>query len=779
MTAKRNDTNMNGWNRISLISAIIIVLSFPIYLLVSQSSLNSGATPLYGEPYYTGGESCIECHQKEFELWKASDHDLAMAHATEESVVGDFNDISIEFRGETHRFYKRDSSFFVFTNGPSGEAEEFEIKYTFGVRPLQQYLIEFEGGRLQCLPLTWDANAKEWYHMADTVYSDELIDHTNWLYWTNQAQNWNGMCADCHSTQLKKGFDIETSTFNTTWLDINVNCEACHGPGSEHIKWAKLPEMARLADDSYGLRVQTFDLDNRTYVERCARCHARRSVFSDFPSYFADMLDYMTPTLLIEPYYYPDGQILEEDYVYASFTHSKMYMTDIKCNDCHDAHSLKLQYEALTANDLCLQCHRSDIYDTYDHHFHKMAGEEGKTLYAGDSIYDVGSGSLCINCHMTGAYFMGVDFRRDHSFRIPRPDLTLSTGSPNACNGCHSENSAEWAVENIDKWYGLSRRPHFATEFATARNGDQSAIPGLIKIALDELFPVIVRATAIYELQQFDDSLSRQAVIRSLSDPESMIRHEAIQSYIPSSTEEMTELLTPLLNDPVKAVRMQAAFRMSSIPVANMDSTILREFYESLDEYREAMEYTGEFAPSRHNLGVIYQNLGQNEDAVKNFLAAIDIDDQFYPSMANLAVAYNQLGKNDEAEALLRKMIRDFPEYPSAHYSLGLLQAEMGDYNAALKSLETASELTPENSRIWYNLAMLYQYFGNNTAYLESLNTALMLEPQNIEYLYALAEYYFRAENFEKVKAIANDIKVLYPENPLGDQLLEAVTGNR
>jgi predicted CXXCH cytochrome family protein len=452
-----------------------------------------------------------------------------------------------------------------------------------------------------------------------------------------------------------------------------------------------------------------------------------------------------------------------------------MYMTDIKCNDCHDAHSLKLKKEAVKANDLCLDCHRSDIYDTYDHHFHKLAGEDGKALHAGDSIYEVGSGALCVNCHMTGRYYMGVDFRRDHSFRIPRPDLTISTGSPNACNGCHSENTPEWALANVDKWYGLSRRPHFATVFASARKGEAKATEGLRKIALDELFPVIVRATAIYELRQFSDSLSRDVVMRSLSDPESMIRHEAVQSYIPASAEEMTDLLTPLLNDPVKAVRMQAAFRMSSIPVAQMDSSILREFYESLDEYREAMEYTGEFAASRHNLGVIYQNLGKYAEAENNFLAAISIDDQFYPSMANLAVTYNFMGKNEEAEILLRKMIRDFPDFHDAHYSLGLLLAEKGDYPGALSALELASELTPNHPRIWYNLAMLYQYYGRYDDFIDAMETALSLEPYNVDYLYALAEYYYRTNDFDKVRSIAIDIKKYHPELPIGQELLELV----
>jgi len=779
MSEQKQIYTRNAWNNTALVSVILIVVSFPLYLLVHHLPGLNDPVSNYNQPQYTGGESCIECHRIEFDLWKGSDHDLAMTHATDETVLGDFNDATFEFEGEQHRFYKKENKFFVWTSGPDGKMGEFEISYTFGYRPLQQYLIAFEGGRLQCLPLTWDTDKGEWYHLVDTVYSGQNIEHTNWLHWTNQAQNWNGMCADCHSTNLIKGYDFEADTFHTTWTDINVHCEACHGAGSEHLKWAKLPEMARLADESLGLLVQTRDLDNRTYVDRCARCHARRSVFSDFPGYTADLLDYMAPTLLVEPYYFPDGQILEEDYVYASFTHSKMYMTDIKCNDCHNAHSLKLVEEAVTANDLCLQCHRSDIYDTYDHHFHKKAGEAGEALEAGNKIYDVGSGALCVNCHMPGRYYMGVDFRRDHSLGIPRPDMTMTIGSPNACNDCHSENTAEWANKYIDLWYGLKRRPHFGTVFAAARQADTSAISGLIKIALDELYPQIVRATAIYELEKYDDESARQAVIYSLSDPESIIRHQAVQSYFPLSGDEMLTTLSPILNDPVKAVRMQAAFRMSSIPVENMDSSLLREFYESLTEYRQAMEFTGEFAASRHNLGVIYQNLGMFEKAEENFLAAISIDDEFYPSMANLSISYNMQGKNDEAEILLRDMIKKFPQYPDAHYSLGLLLAEKGKYEESLESLIQASELMPENPRIWYNLAMLHQYFGNTVQFMVAMDNALSLDPQNFDFLYSMADHYYKTENFDMVTEIANEIIKYHPDSPIGPQLLEAVGGRQ
>ena len=561
MNGQKNINALTGWSNLTLMAMLLLVLSFPLYIAVDYFSNDKQAYADYLQPVYTGGDACIDCHRVEYDQWKTSDHFMAMAPATAESVWGDFNNASFEQGGETHRFYKRDSNYYVWTKGPEGKMGEFMVSYTFGNRPLQQYLVAFPGGRLQCLQLAWDTEKKEWYHLADTVYAGETIGPDNWLYWTNQAQNWNGMCADCHSTNLIKGYDHEADTFHTTWTDINVNCEACHGPGSEHVKWAKLPEMARLADKSYGLLVQTSDLDNRTYVERCARCHARRSIFSDFQGYSADLLDYISPTLLLEPYFFSDGQILEEDYVYASFTHSKMFMNDVQCNDCHNVHSLKLVKEGVTANDLCMQCHRGDIYDTYEHHFHKKAGEGGESLVSGTKTFEVGSGALCVNCHMTGRYYMGVDFRRDHSFRVPRPDLTLRTGSPNACNYCHSDKGAAWADEQVKKWYGMSRRPHFGDVFARARLSDTNAIKGLIDIAGDELHPLIVRATAVNELERYDQETARQAVISALSDPEAMMRNQAVYSYFPASEKEMIALLSPLLNDPVKAVRMQAAFK--------------------------------------------------------------------------------------------------------------------------------------------------------------------------------------------------------------------------
>ncbi|TFH39706.1 MAG: hypothetical protein E4G95_00395, partial [Bacteroidia bacterium] len=442
--------NLTRWKTVGLIATVVIVLSFPAYL--ARMAFIRSRPALVSGPVFVGRATCVECHKLENDLWVGSHHDLAMDTATIETVLGNFNDFTFKHKGLTHRFFTIDGKYFVNTQGPGGEFGDFQVAYTFGYTPLQQYLVPFEGGKLQCLPIAWDTERSIWFHMGDTIYSDEDLEPDNWLYWTNQAQNWNGMCADCHTTNLNKNYDPETGTFNTTWSEIDVSCEACHGPASDHLDWANLPEGSRPMDVNTALIVRTRDLDNRELLNVCARCHSRRAIMSDYENNNEDLLNYMIPQLIVQPYYHADGQILDEDYVYASFTQSKMWEKEVKCNDCHDSHSVKT---ILDDNRLCLQCHLPDIYDTPAHHFHKMPPEGGDHLINRvKPQYRDGTGSQCVNCHMMGQFYMGNDYRRDHSFRIPRPDLTISIGTPNACNDCHTDKSVRWSQDYIEKWYG-------------------------------------------------------------------------------------------------------------------------------------------------------------------------------------------------------------------------------------------------------------------------------------------------------------------------------------
>ncbi len=767
---------MRSWKTIGVVATIVIILSFPAYLLREFISHNMKALPDVDKATFVGSKKCAECHRSDYELWLSSDHAHSMAYANDSTVRGDFNNITFVSDGFRNRFYKKDGKFYVYTRGPEGKAGNFRVPYTFGYHPLQQYLVPFGKGRLQCLPFAWDTQRKRWFNLHDTMYQGQIIKPNDWLYWTNNGQNWNGMCADCHSTNLKKNYNPVQHTFHTTWSEINVGCEACHGPGSKHLEWAALPEMSRLDNDNMGLLVKTRGITSDDYVKQCARCHSRREVFSDFHDPWNEMLDYMDPQLLLGPYYFPDGQIHSEDYVYGSFTQSLMYRNGVKCSDCHDVHSGKVKYQD---NRLCLQCHRAAEYDTYKHYFHKKIGEPGKPLEFGNGkTVKVGAGSLCINCHMPGRYYMGVDFRRDHSIRIPRPDLTVSLGVPNACNQCHTNKSAQWAEKYINKWYGISRRPHYGTVMAEGRKGDTSAIQPLIKIAQasDVLYAPIVRATAVALLCNYQGDDSRKAVEKAMDDADPMVRLAAVKNYRINDGKSFLRNMQTLLHDPVMAVRMNAALKLTMVPAKMRDTSYNQAFQKALGEYKNAMEYMADFPSSMFNLGMMYGSIGQIDKAQAAYQEALRIDHRFYPAEVNLAMIYNREQRNDKAEALFRDVMKKDSSMHGVVYSLGLLLVEEKKYDQALQYLKKAGALMPERSRIFYNLGLLYQMLGNTAEAEKALKKALHLEPDNPDYLYALVNHYIRTGHPDMAKPLAIKLEQKYPSSPIGQNLLDVIS---
>jgi tetratricopeptide (TPR) repeat protein len=772
MQSDMNTVSIKNWRRIGLIATWVIVLAFPAYML--RMVIERSRTPVKTGPVFTGRASCIECHKKEDDLWLTSHHAMAMDTASAKTVLGNFNNYEFRHNGKTHRFFMKNGKYYVNTEGPGGKFADYQITYTFGFTPLQQYLVPFEGGRLQCLPIAWDSEKKKWFHLGDTVYKDQIIKPDNWLYWTNQAQNWNGMCADCHTTNLRKNYDPATNSFKTSWSEIDVSCEACHGPASEHIKWARLPEGSRPQDVNTGLIVKTRDLDNKELLNVCARCHSRRAIMGDYENNNDDLLNYMIPQIPAQPYYYADGQILEEDYEFASFTQSKMFEKAVKCNDCHDSHSAKT---LKPDNQLCLKCHRPDIYDTPTHHFHKMAAIGIKPLVnRGKPEYIQGTGSQCVNCHMVGRFYMGVDYRRDHSFRIPRPDLTATIKTPNACNDCHTDKSVAWSQGYIEKWYGIKKRPHYGEVFAAAAKSDPGAVPELVLYAGNELFPLMVRATAVTLLANYNDSLSKKTVEKALSDPASLVRYSAINGFHPEDIRSFEKIITPLLNDPVKGIRAEAAIRLSEVPEDQLSDPVKKARKTALEEYKKANLYVADFPGGRFNLGIMYANAGELDKAAESYLAALTIDNLFYMAKVNLATVYNQQGKNDEAERLLREVLVENPEIFDVNYSLALLLAEKGDIPESRKFFLRSLELMPARTRILYNLGLLENSQGNLPLAEEYFLKALKREPDNYDYLYAACTFYLEHGLNLKALPLAKHLVEKYPQNPAGKQLLNAAS---
>ncbi len=722
-------------------------------------------------PRFVGGNTCAECHKEEYDLWLGSHHDLAMQKADDKTVVGDFNDKKFDYYGQESRFYKRDGKFMVRTDGPDGKPHEYEAKYTFGVYPLQQYLIEFPGGRLQALGIAWDSRpegegGQKWFHL----YPDQQIKYNDELHWTGINQNWNYMCADCHSTDLKKNYDPETNSFSTSWSEINVSCEACHGPGSRHVEWARKSDGGRMYnDENDGLIVHFEKYDESVWskdpetgnpvrikplsghgeIETCARCHSRRGVIWDESLTGGQFMDTYLPVLLNENLYYPDGQIKEEVYEYGSFLQSRMYHEGVRCTDCHNAHSLKLRAEG---NALCAGCHQAEKYDAPSHHHH-AAGTEG---------------AECVGCHMPETTYMVIDRRRDHSIRIPRPDLTVELGTPNACNKCHADKGAEWASGKINEWYGPGRRDYhdYGGTLNAGRTGSPQAENMLSGLAENMSAPGIARATAFYELRRYVSPQSIKIIERGLKDPDPMVRAASVDALEGLAPAERKHYLFPLLSDPVRAVRIKAA-RLLAAPLGNGLTAEEREIMDKgISEYVESQLVNAERPESHLNLGILYNDLGEADKAESEYRRAIEIEPSFAEAYVNLADLYRIKGNDEEGERLLQTAITVDPQNAGAYHALGLLMARRKNMPRALESLEKAATIDPDDPRYSYVYAIALNSVGSREEAIEVLDGAYKNHPYDREILYALATINRDAGNLEEARIYSRKLIELDPANP-------------
>lgn len=674
-------------------------------------------------PTFVGSTACQDCHQAEFNDWTASHHEQAMQVADAKTVLGDFDDVSLDYYGATVRFFQDDGAYFVTTADATGEERDFRIAYTFGVEPLQQYLIKFPDGRLQTLAFSWDTRpvadgGQRWFH----IYPDENIAYDDDLHWTGLQQNWNYMCAECHSTNVDMGFDSASNTFDTTYSEISVGCEACHGPGSTHVDLA----IAGNAHDANGFNV---DLDDRgdsswvmnvetgiaelnaltgkrqQQVEACGRCHSRRGIIAPEYEFGQPLAHTHMPATLDEDLYFADGQILDEVFVYGSFLQSKMYQAGVTCTDCHNPHSAELK-TGTNANDVCSQCHLPTKFAVAEHAAHApdQAG--------------------CVDCHMTDRTYMVVDDRRDHSFRIPRPDLSDTVGSPNACTTCHADQDSSWAATAVNSWRTPDTLParHFATAFAAAREGFANA--ELLNIIGDQGFPGIVRASAVSRLSQPFGSNEYRTLESALGSSDALIKIAALRQLHPLPDELRLRLPgAKLLNDSVRGVRIEAVSAYAGLsdllPIeeargwARAESE-LRETYLSLANRPEALSALATFETAEGNI----------RNAVDLYEQALRIEPRASAARTNLADLLRQTGQEGRAEDVLRAGLVLDTSNAALHHALGLSLVRSGAPEAALGELRQAAELAPDNPRFHYVLGIALNSMGQQQEAIQILRAA-------------------------------------------------------
>lgn len=703
------------------------------------------------KPTYVGSASCQECHKEAYEGWKTSHHALA------ERAIDPAMEAKA-FRGKgpirhgslTSTVREEAGAFEIVTLGADGAVKPHRVERVIGEAPLRQYMIPARGGRYQVAALSYDPAKDEWFD----VFGEEDRKPHEWGYWSNRGMTWNSVCADCHNTNLRKHYDVAADSYETTYAELGVGCEACHGPSSAHVKWQEAHEGEENDPTIAGLvPFQYPDVQ----VDTCGPCHARRVELRE---------DYEPGDLFLNSFrmevpdhtdiYYPDGQVRGENYEYTSFLMSRMYANGIGCANCHDPHSGKRWFEG---NRLCLNCHRSRLpVDPAEHSHHDVND----------------TGGVCINCHMPITTYMQRHPRHDHGLTIPDPLLTKTHGIPNACNRCHKEETVDWAIEAVEKWYGsrMDRTTRGRTRLmARARANDESVVEGLIGFIRQDQADVQARAAQRAREDPSEARLVkvqgpiwraiaagflrawvhrsdvRKVLIELLSDEAAVVRTLAA-SALEGGGPQAEAALAEHVDDPVRAVRIAAAWGLR------------RGIDSSTAAGRDLQAYLGHNAdqpPGVMMQAVYCLDRGEVDGAISLLRKAMGWEARSAVLHHSLAVALSTAGQAAEAAVHCEKACELSPKDASLWYSLGLARAELGQTQETVRALEKACALDENFSRAWYNLGLAKNAVGDREGAIRAMRRATVLVGDSADYWYALATVYRDAGRIEKAKEAARE----------------------
>jgi len=708
---------------------------------------------------FVGNGACASCHASQVRDWTGSHHDLAMQEASEKTVLGDFDNATFVYEGVTTSFYRKGHEYWVKTDNENGELQDYRVAYVFGVYPLQQLLLPITKGQLNALSIAWDArNASEggqrWYH----IYEDqEPVTAESPLHWTGIYHNWNSRCAECHSTNVVKGYDGARRQYTTTYDQIDVGCEACHGPGSRHVELANAGKIDRsqssvemglalsLAARGQWRRAPGDDIAQRvtpltdqTQVDNCGRCHSRRATLGDY-HYGQSLLNTHRLSTLESPLYWHDGQILDEVYVYGSFMQSKMAQAGVVCSNCHNPHSNELVAEG---NAVCTQCHKSETYDAPAHHRHSVTS----------------AGSACVECHMPSQVYMGVDARRDHSMRIPRPDISLSIGSPNACTQCHKDKSDAWAYDALQTW-GVSGRftdLSLAKARHSADRGDMRALPTLESVVADNSQSDLMRASIIEQLGNLGSRQLPNAAAMLLRSDSPVLRASAVRALRGVEPVQRYLMLRPFIRDRSLSVRMEVAQLLAGIPASELRAQDIADLEPLFEEYLAVQSDHLDMPSVQLQLANFWIDRGDSTKATAALEEALRLNSQLEPAIVNLVDILRRDGKNEEASALLSRSIERTPESGSLWFSQGLHLIRLGHTTEGLVSLKRAAELENEGSRHRYVYAIALNDTGSKSeamSVLERLNASLPGQPDVLNALLSFARDSGDRQRYERYRA--------------------------
>lgn len=705
---------------------------------------------------YGGAESCRSCHEKEYRAWAASNHGRA-----ERSILPAEDDAAfvpareIIHASEKSQARKSGDRLEVVTRSLGGQVEPQVVDRVIGNHPLRQFLVSGPGGRFQALELAWDPVKCEWFD----IYGAEDRKPGEWGHWTGRGMNWNAMCAACHNTRLRKNYDPLKDEFHTAMAGPSVSCEACHGPMQAHHSWQQT--HAGTGKDPTIQKLTTNQM-----LDTCGSCHARRGELTgDFKPGDAFFDHYALVVTDDRPLFHVDGQVREENYEFTSFLSSNMHAAGVRCQNCHDPHTAK---PVLAGDALCMQCHaaptpafpKAPVIMATAHTFHQPES----------------AGARCVNCHMPQTTYMQRHPRHDHGFTIPDPLLTKKTGTPNACNRCHTDKDADWAAGFVQQWHGekMNRptRQRALTVDAARRHeeagrdallaglpaGDSPAWQATSALLLGSWAQEDKVVRALSARLQHDSPLVRAAAVHSLSIPAEAAGHP------------VRTLLRPLLEDPVRSVRMAAAWALRS--EIDPDSATGSELLHLLDlnadqpqgrmqlgqyefargrldsaiaQMRKAIEWDPNSPPFHHDLAILLSTAGRPEEAIQALEAASRLDPSSAVYAYQLGLAWNEAGDLPKAVAALENAVRHDPALHRAWYNLGLARNTLGDTAGALAALTNGEKANPRDSALPYARATILLGLGQRAEALAAVRQALDIQPDFPE-AYQLLQMLSRTE---------------------------------
>jgi tetratricopeptide (TPR) repeat protein len=310
--------------------------------------------------------------------------------------------------------------------------------------------------------------------------------------------------------------------------------------------------------------------------------------------------------------------------------------------------------------------------------------------------------------------YMVVDPRHDHSFRIPRPDRSVTLGTPNACNQCHTDRTAQWAAAEVRKRHPEPKPGFqgFAEAFAAADRGDPSATIALTQVAANLDESAIARASAVERLARLPGENALLAAEAALKDASPLVRRAGAAVYEQLPPAQRGAVMS-LLDDPSRIVRMQAAQSLAPLADDAFDADRLAAFHRAAAEYVAAERFNADRPEHRTNLGGFLAERGDVFAAEAEFRAALRLDPEFVPAWANLADLMRVLGRETEAESLLREGLAVAPEAAALHHALGLSLVRQQRKEEALRELRRATDLDPSNQRFKYVYDVARTELGN------------------------------------------------------------------